>query len=33
MTTISDVQLIEAPKAHDIRGNLSVIERNTYLLK
>lgn len=29
MTTIDDVQLIEVPKAHDVRGNLSVIEGNT----
>ena len=29
MTTINDVQLIEVPKAHDVRGNLSVIEKNT----
>ena len=29
MTTIDNVQLIEVPKAHDIRGNLSVIEGNT----
>lgn len=29
MTTIDDVQLIEIPKAHDVRGNLSVIEGNT----
>ena len=26
MTTIDDVQLIEIPKVHDVRGNLSVIE-------
>ena len=26
MTTIDDVQLIEVPKAHDVRGNLWVIE-------
>ena len=29
MTTNNDVQLIEIPKIHDIRGNLSVIEGNT----
>ncbi|POY41098.1 hypothetical protein C3L50_00795 [Flavobacterium alvei] len=29
MTTIDDVHLIEVPKAHDVRGNLSVIEGNT----
>lgn len=29
MTTIDNVQLIEVPKAHDIRGNLSVIEGST----
>jgi dTDP-4-dehydrorhamnose 3,5-epimerase-like enzyme len=29
MTTIDDVRLIEVPKAHDVRGNLSVIEGNT----
>lgn len=29
MTTIEDAQLIEVPKAHDVRGNLSVIEGNT----
>lgn len=29
MTTIDDVQLIEVPKAHDVRGNLSVIEGDT----
>lgn len=29
MTTIDDAQLIEVPKAHDVRGNLSVIEGNT----
>lgn len=29
MTTIDDVQLIEVPQAHDVRGNLSVIEGNT----
>jgi dTDP-4-dehydrorhamnose 3,5-epimerase-like enzyme len=26
MTTVDDVQLIEVPKVHDTRGNLSVIE-------
>lgn len=26
MTTINDIQLIEIPKIHDTRGNLSVIE-------
>jgi len=29
MTTINDVQIIEIPKIHDRRGNLSVIEGNT----
>lgn len=29
MTSIDNVQLIEVPKAHDVRGNLSVIEGNT----
>ncbi len=29
MTTIDNVQLIQVPKAHDVRGNLSVIERDT----
>jgi dTDP-4-dehydrorhamnose 3,5-epimerase-like enzyme len=29
MTTIDDVQLIEVPKIHDTRGNLSVIEGET----
>lgn len=29
MTTIDDVQLIEVPNAHDVRGNLSVIEGDT----
>ena len=29
MTTISDVQLIEIPKIHDRRGNLSVVEGET----
>lgn len=29
MTTIDHVQLIEVPKVHDVRGNLSVIEGNT----
>lgn len=29
MTTINDVRLIEIPKIHDTRGNLSVIEGNT----
>ncbi len=29
MTTIDNVQIIEVPKAHDVRGNLSVIEGNT----
>lgn len=29
MTTINDVLLIEIPKIHDVRGNLSVIEGNT----
>ncbi|TRX24611.1 WxcM-like domain-containing protein [Flavobacterium franklandianum] len=29
MTTINDVQLIEVPKIHDTRGNLSVIEGKT----
>ncbi|MES2574151.1 MAG: FdtA/QdtA family cupin domain-containing protein [Bacteroidota bacterium] len=29
MTTIHDIQLIEIPKAHDVRGNLSVIEGST----
>ncbi len=29
MTTIDNVHLIEVPKAHDIRGNLSVIEGST----
>ena len=29
MTTIDNVQLIEVPKAHDVRGNLSVVEGNT----
>jgi mannose-6-phosphate isomerase-like protein (cupin superfamily) len=29
MTRIDNVQLIEVPKAHDVRGNLSVIEGNT----
>lgn len=29
MTSIDNVQLIEVPKAHDIRGNLSVIEGST----
>ncbi|WP_291099432.1 MULTISPECIES: sugar 3,4-ketoisomerase [unclassified Flavobacterium] len=29
MTTNNDVQLIEIPKIHDVRGNLSVIEGNT----
>lgn len=29
MNTINDVQLIEIPKIHDTRGNLSVIEGNT----
>ncbi len=28
-TTVADIQLIEVPKAHDVRGNLSVIEGNT----
>ena len=28
MTTIHDVQLIDIPKVHDTRGNLSVIEGN-----
>ncbi len=27
MTTINDIQLIEIPKIHDTRGNLSVIEK------
>ena len=29
MTTINDIQLIDIPKIHEIRGNLSVIEGNT----
>jgi dTDP-4-dehydrorhamnose 3,5-epimerase-like enzyme len=29
MTTINDVRLIEVPKIHDTRGNLSVIEGST----
>jgi dTDP-4-dehydrorhamnose 3,5-epimerase-like enzyme len=29
MTTIDDVRLIEVPKIHDTRGNLSVIEGST----
>lgn len=29
MTTIADIQLIELPKIHDTRGNLSVIEGDT----
>jgi len=29
MTTNNDVQLIEIPKIHDMRGNLSVIEGST----
>lgn len=29
MTTINDIQLIEIPKIHDVRGNLSVIEGDT----
>ncbi len=29
MTTIADIQLIEIPKIHDTRGNLSVIESDT----
>lgn len=29
MTTIDNVQLIEIPKVHDVRGNLSVIEGTT----
>jgi dTDP-4-dehydrorhamnose 3,5-epimerase-like enzyme len=29
MTTIDNVNLIEVPKIHDTRGNLSVIEGNT----
>jgi dTDP-4-dehydrorhamnose 3,5-epimerase-like enzyme len=33
MTTIDDVQLIEVPKIHDKRGNLSVIEGNTIPFK
>ena len=28
-TSIKDVKLIEVPKIHDVRGNLSVIENNT----
>jgi dTDP-4-dehydrorhamnose 3,5-epimerase-like enzyme len=28
MTTLEDIQLIEIPKIHDTRGNLSVIEGN-----
>lgn len=33
MTTIDNVQLIEVPKIHDTRGNLSVIEGNTIPFK
>lgn len=29
MTTIDDIQFIEIPKIHDVRGNLSVIEGDT----
>lgn len=29
MTTVQDIQLVEIPKIHDTRGNLSVIEGNT----
>ncbi|WP_395053945.1 sugar 3,4-ketoisomerase [Flavobacterium sp.] len=29
-TTIEDVRFIEVPKIHDIRGNLSVIENDTF---
>lgn len=29
MTTINDIQILEIPKIHDTRGNLSVIEGNT----
>ena len=29
MMTIDDIQLIEVPKAYDVRGNLSVIGANT----
>ena len=28
-TTIEDLKLIEVPKIHDVRGNLSVIENYT----
>ncbi len=28
-TTIDDIQIIDIPKIHDIRGNLSVVEGNT----
>lgn len=29
-TTIEDVRFIEVPKIHDVRGNLSVIENDTF---
>lgn len=28
-TTIKDVRIIEVPKIHDVRGNLSIVENNT----
>lgn len=33
MITIDDIQFIEIPKAHDVRGNLSVIEGSTIPFK
>lgn len=29
INTIEDIQIIEIPKIHDVRGNLSVVEGNT----